>query len=143
MRTKGPLDRSIATCRSPITAVELMALDHQRRPPPVTAQFGHARILTTLGIYTHAIPASHREAIAAVEERLFAQLLSNVLESRTRSRALGPQAAVAISTRSSIFLRRMSVVFMQVDSKCAYHSGGTSADVSGKRAEPGCCTAFF
>ena len=41
-------------------------------------QFGHASIATTLGIYTHAIPASHREA---VEERLFAQLLSNVLES--------------------------------------------------------------
>jgi hypothetical protein len=44
-------------------------------------QLGHASISTTLGIYTHAIPASHREAIAAVEERLFAQLLSNVLES--------------------------------------------------------------
>jgi integrase len=44
-------------------------------------QLGHASIATTLGIYTHAIPASHREAIEAVEDRLFVQLLSNVLES--------------------------------------------------------------
>lgn len=44
-------------------------------------QLGHASITTTLGIYTHAIPASHRDAVVAVEERLFAQLLSNVLES--------------------------------------------------------------
>jgi integrase len=44
-------------------------------------QLGHASISTTLGIYTHAIPASHRDAVEAVEERLFAQLLSNVLES--------------------------------------------------------------
>ena len=34
-------------------------------------QLGHASISTTLGIYTHAIPASHREAVEAVEDRLF------------------------------------------------------------------------
>ena len=32
---------------------------------------GHASISTTLNIYTHTIPASHREAVDAVEERLF------------------------------------------------------------------------
>jgi CheY-like chemotaxis protein len=46
-------------------------------------QLGHASISTTLGIYTHAIPAAHREAVEAVEARLFVQLLSNVLESET------------------------------------------------------------
>ena len=39
-------------------------------------QLGHASISTTLNIYTHTIAASHREAVEAVEERLF----SNVLE---------------------------------------------------------------
>ena len=39
-------------------------------------QLGHASITTTLSIYTHTIAASHREAVEAVEERLF----SNVLE---------------------------------------------------------------
>ena len=34
-------------------------------------QLGHASISTTLNIYTHTIPASHREAVEAVEERLF------------------------------------------------------------------------
>ena len=39
-------------------------------------QLGHASISTTLNIYTHTIAASHREAVEAVEGRLF----SNVLE---------------------------------------------------------------
>jgi integrase len=39
-------------------------------------QLGHASISTTLNIYTHTIAASHREAVEAVESRLF----SNVLE---------------------------------------------------------------
>ena len=53
-------------------------------------QLGHASISTTLGIYTHAIPASHRDAVEAVEERLFAQLLSNVLESENGLAAVKP-----------------------------------------------------
>jgi Phage integrase family len=39
-------------------------------------QLGHASVSTTLNIYTHTIAASHREAVEAVEGRLF----SNVLE---------------------------------------------------------------
>ena len=53
-------------------------------------QSSHASIATTLGIYTHAIPASHREPIEAVEDRLFLQLLSNVLESDKPSRTHNP-----------------------------------------------------
>lgn len=34
-------------------------------------QLGHASISTTLNIYTHTIATSHREAVEAVEERLF------------------------------------------------------------------------
>jgi hypothetical protein len=40
-------------------------------------QLGHASISTTLNIYTHVIEASHRKAIEAVEERLFAQSDAN------------------------------------------------------------------
>lgn len=43
-------------------------------------QLGHASISTTLNIYTHTIAASHREAVEAVEGRLF----SNVLELEPR-----------------------------------------------------------
>jgi integrase len=39
-------------------------------------QLGHASISTTLNIYAHTIASSHREAVVAVEGRLF----SNVLE---------------------------------------------------------------
>ena len=38
-------------------------------------QLGHASISTTLSIYTHVVDASHREAVEAVEERLFGVLL--------------------------------------------------------------------
>ena len=34
-------------------------------------QLGHASISTTLNIYTHAVDASHRKAVEAVEARLF------------------------------------------------------------------------
>ena len=34
-------------------------------------QLGHASISTTLNIYTHAVDASHRKAIEAVESELF------------------------------------------------------------------------
>lgn len=44
-------------------------------------QLGHASISTTLGIYTHVVDASHRSAVEAVEERLFAETVSNCLES--------------------------------------------------------------
>ena len=37
-------------------------------------QLGHASITTTLNIYTHAVDASHRRAIEAVERELFVVL---------------------------------------------------------------------
>jgi integrase len=37
-------------------------------------QLGHASISTTLNIYTHAVDASHRKAIEAVERELFVVL---------------------------------------------------------------------
>ena len=44
-------------------------------------QLGHASVMTTLSIYTHTIAASHREAVEAVEGRLFGDVVSNGLES--------------------------------------------------------------
>ena len=49
-------------------------------------QLGHASISTTLNIYTHTIAASHREAVEAVESRLF----SNVLELQSGLPSLKP-----------------------------------------------------
>ena len=43
-------------------------------------QLGHAAIATTLNIYTHVVDASHRQAVEAVEDRLFVELDSNGLE---------------------------------------------------------------
>ena len=37
-------------------------------------QLGHTSIATTLDIYTHAVDASHRKAIEAVERELFVVL---------------------------------------------------------------------
>ena len=37
-------------------------------------QLGHASVSTTLGIYTHVIDASHRNAVEALEERLFGEM---------------------------------------------------------------------
>ena len=37
-------------------------------------QLGHASIATTLNIYTHAVDASHRKAIEAIERELFVVL---------------------------------------------------------------------
>ena len=37
-------------------------------------QLGHASVSTTLSIYTHVVDASHRQAIEAVEARLFGDL---------------------------------------------------------------------
>jgi integrase len=44
-------------------------------------QLGHGAIATTLNIYTHVVDASHRQAVEAVEDRLFVDLDSNGLES--------------------------------------------------------------
>jgi hypothetical protein len=43
-------------------------------------QLGHPAIATTLNIYTHVVDASHRQAVEAVEDRLFVELDSNGLE---------------------------------------------------------------
>jgi hypothetical protein len=37
-------------------------------------QLGHARIATTLNIYTHVVEASHRKAVEELEERLFGEM---------------------------------------------------------------------
>jgi len=37
-------------------------------------QLGHASIAATMNIYTHAVDASHRKAIEAVERELFVVL---------------------------------------------------------------------
>ena len=50
-------------------------------------QLGHASISTTLGIYTHVVDASHRQAVEDVEERLFGDLARN-----------GPKLAVGLET---------------------------------------------
>ena len=53
-------------------------------------QLGHASISTTLGIYTHAIEASHRKAVEEVEERLFGVLLRNAPKSGTVATSAAP-----------------------------------------------------
>ena len=44
-------------------------------------QLGHASISTTLNIYTHVVDASHRNAVEAVEERLFGECAPNAPKS--------------------------------------------------------------
>ena len=53
-------------------------------------QLGHGSIATTLGIYTHAIEASHRKAVEEVEERLFGVLLRNAPKSGTAAMSVAP-----------------------------------------------------
>lgn len=53
-------------------------------------QLGHGSIATTLGIYTHAIEASHRKAVEEVEERLFGVLLRNAPKSGTAAKGAAP-----------------------------------------------------
>jgi len=48
-------------------------------------QLGHASISTTLGIYTHAVDASHRLAVEAVEDRLFGPMDPNGPKSELRA----------------------------------------------------------
>jgi len=58
-------------------------------PPP---RLGHASISTTLNIYTHAVDASHRKAIEAVERELFVVLDHSGLQTATlQENALRPQ----------------------------------------------------
>ena len=47
-------------------------------------QLGHASIATTLNIYTHVVDASHRQAVEAVEERLFHDVDPSGPKSRNR-----------------------------------------------------------
>ena len=50
-------------------------LNHLEVPVKIAqGQLGHARISTTLNIYTHLVDASHRKAVEAVEERLFGEM---------------------------------------------------------------------
>ena len=78
---------------------------------------------TTMNIYTHAVDASHRKAIEALERELFVVLDHSGLQTES-GLADAPTRKWRIDLRSR-------VVFMQVDSKCAHHSGGTRAHVSG------------
>jgi site-specific recombinase XerC len=57
-------------------------------------QLGHASIATTLNIYTHAVDASHRKAIEAVERELFVVLDHSGLQT-----AAGVERAPAASDR--------------------------------------------
>ncbi len=57
-------------------------------------QLGHASISTTLNIYTHVVDASHRQAVEAVEARLFSELDPN-----------GPKLAIVPKTASPVSAR--------------------------------------
>jgi integrase len=46
-------------------------------------QLGHASVTTTLNIYTHVVDTSHRNAVEAVEERLFGEMDCFGLKSST------------------------------------------------------------
>jgi integrase len=59
-------------------------------------QLGHASISTTLNIYTHVVEASHRQAVEAVEQRLFVELDAN-----GPKLAIVPRPAAAASARSA------------------------------------------
>jgi integrase len=55
-------------------------------------QLGHASIATTLNIYTHVVDASHRQAVEAVEDRLFVELDPNGPKSTN-----APESAEAVN----------------------------------------------
>jgi integrase len=57
-------------------------------------QLGHARISTTLNIYTHVVDASHRKAVEAVEDRLFGEMDCFGLKSSTTTDQPQPASAV-------------------------------------------------
>lgn len=59
-------------------------------------QLGHASISTTLGIYTHVVEASHRQAVEAVEGRLFEVLDSK----RTQLAGVADPTIAATAGRS-------------------------------------------
>lgn len=56
-------------------------------------QLGHASIATTLNIYTHAVDASHRQAIEAVETRLF-----GAVDPSGPKSAIGPTVDMPVKT---------------------------------------------
>jgi integrase len=58
---------------------------HDLGTPPkiVQKQLGHARVETTLNIYTHAIAASHRRAVEHLEKKLFPAACSDLAQVRT------------------------------------------------------------
>ena len=55
-------------------------------------QLGHASIATTLNIYTHAVDASHRRAIEAVEARIV-----RCFGPHGPQMAIGPETAQAVN----------------------------------------------
>ena len=59
-------------------------------------QLGHASIATTLNIYTHVVDASHRQAVEAVETRLFAEVDPN-----GPKLAIVPKTVTTVTTRSA------------------------------------------
>ena len=61
-------------------------------------QLGHASISTTVNIYTHVVDASHRQAVEAVEERLFVDVDPN-----------GPTLATALVSPGAVNAARSSV----------------------------------
>src|SRR5262245_49557969 len=56
-------------------------------------QLGHASVSTTLNIYTHVIDASHRNAVEALEERLFGEMDCFGLNSPTTADQSSPASA--------------------------------------------------
>jgi hypothetical protein len=54
----------------------------------------HASITTTLNIYTHAVDASHRKAIEAVERELFSFWTTVDYKQRQRRKPNHPQVTV-------------------------------------------------
>lgn len=60
-------------------------------------QLGHASISTTLNIYTHVVDASHRQAVEAVEKRLFADV-----DPSGPKLAIGPSEAATVSASNTV-----------------------------------------
>jgi hypothetical protein len=63
-------------------------------------QLGHASMSTTLNIYTHAVDASHRKAIEAVERELFGFWTTVDYKRQQGQRRPNPQVALWIEFRN-------------------------------------------
>ena len=61
---------------------------------------GHVSISTTLNIYTHAVDASHRKAIEAVERELFVFWTIVDYKRRQGWKAPSPHVALSIDFRN-------------------------------------------